>query len=152
MLLFAAGKPPEFGRFALLINVLLATFGTIAVCNLPRLSTLATSIVLGWTIFSGAQYINSFMQDTQARTSRVIAAEEIAARSPQRLALLREPAPYNCPPVDLFNTRMLLLPPEASRTRGEWDMLTYPVESIQRSQLLQTPMSWANAQFVILAR
>ena len=112
----AAGKPGEYGRFALLPNTalcLLAVSGTwlfferrsraIAITLACVLPTLATAWI----------YPIHFLADSRAPTTRAREAERIRqllGGGARRLALAAEPAPYVLPPVDLWRWRLELMP------------------------------------------
>jgi hypothetical protein len=152
MILLGAGKPPEYARFGLLVDVLLAIAAIIVVLEWTRytLARLACACLLGWTFLAGVQYLDAFLKDCRPNDSRYQAAATIAIQSPHRIGLPREPAPYNVPPVDLFQTRLFLLPKDDVQHPDDFtDMIVYPVESLRPWSLWQTPMSWASTTFEI---
>jgi hypothetical protein len=75
------------------------------------------------------------------------------------VALVAEPAPYSMPPVDLFKTRLILLPANELRSPAA-DIVIRTVDQIPserppgveywlRPRLLSTPISWAHKPFAV---
>jgi hypothetical protein len=112
----AAGKPGEYGRFALLPATALCLCGTWGCCTLKN--RLTQSLLLGTMIaFTGlfaGNYVCHFIDDCGPRTSRTALAEKLDALNRSgdapSLALIAEPAPYVMPPVNLWRWRLELLP------------------------------------------
>ena len=110
--LIGAGKPAEYGRFGIFINIALAIA---AACVLtqrwPHLGTagrvIPTLLVASWVGVFGYRYLSNFVADAGPDNSRLRAAAALAGHDAP-LALLAEPAPYCCPPVD-FARRQLWL-------------------------------------------
>ena len=123
-LLFATGKPGEFGRFMLLGDLFLAIEAIVAAATfLPRARTgPAVAILLALTAaIPGFSYLRAFVRDSQTPNSRLVAAERLRQLYPaehQTIAVYADPAPYCLPPVDLFRGRILLLPKGADRAGG----------------------------------
>jgi hypothetical protein len=109
-IMLAAGKPPEYARFALPIDVtlLIAAFTALgrARHHWPRIAMAA--IVLIATVVCAAPYWVGFVRDCRPVTSRLDMARQLVSR--EVLRVHAEPAPYNMPPIDLFRTRLELVP------------------------------------------
>ena len=139
----AAGKPVEYGRFAVLPDIALAIAAVTAVRR--RLATAAHGIIpaallLLTTASSGSEYLLGFIRDASASTSRAQAACQLLtySRSGARaLGVVAEPAPYDLPPVDLFEWQILLLPANAT------------AEMIDRCDVLVRP--WGTRPFATAA-
>lgn len=110
----AAGKPGEFGRFAILTDTFLAVEAVVAVATFVRQPAWrhgAFAVLVVTTVASGAMYLRRFADDRSDTNTRLIAATELAKLPPgDAIAVDAEPAPYNLPPVNLFTRRVLLLP------------------------------------------
>ena len=115
-----AGKPGEYARFAIFIDVALALAAVAFVNKLfkqPAMQiTSGVVLVLLTAIFSAA-YIRGFLLDSTANNSRIVAAkvmkddlETISQTHRAVLGIYAEPAPYVLPPFDLFRWRVVLLP------------------------------------------
>ena len=174
----AAGKPGEYGRFAIFLDVtllMLAMNGldrlSRAFADRRRVSVLVGMALMGSIGIFGARYLIGFVRDCQPLTSRLLAAQrmrselESGARS---IALWAEPAPYSFPPVDLFQYRLLLVPPDArfSLSNGPADVVTprtdapvFPIELTANQRIAATvpprlfaapAISWADRSFCIL--
>lgn len=115
----AAGKPGEYGRFAVLPDVLLAIAAVIAVWRAlaghQRRGFAAAALVV-FTAAQGVPYLSGFLMDSSPDNSRLASAarlESLLGSEPRTLAVLAEPAPYVMPPFDLFRWRLVLLPDRA---------------------------------------
>jgi hypothetical protein len=112
----AAGKPGEYGRFALLPATGLCLGSVLAVClfppNLIRYGLLAALAVA--TAIPGLLYVAHFIADARPDTPRLEAAGQLDAllrdHSTRRLALAAEPAPYSLPPANLWRWQLELMP------------------------------------------
>jgi len=154
MIRVAAGKPGEFGRFALLPDVALLLAAFTLPGRLPQagmrlaLAALLVVVVAGF----GAAYEVGFLRDSTPQTSRLDAAQDLplAAKTHSTLTLLLpdDPAPYNLPPVDLFRWRIVLLPKGEQTGDMPHGLLVRPDDTISLSPLA-TPLSWANKTFLI---
>jgi hypothetical protein len=142
----AAGKPGEYGRFALFIDVALA-IGAVACAALVMRNVVARSMFYALLILfvavPGVKYMWGFMRDAGPNSTRLLAAERIEALrhgGATTLAVGAEPAPYSVPPVNLFEWKILLRPPAADvsvlahESNGPWD----------------ADISWASKPFRIL--
>ena len=148
--LLATDKPAEYARFALLpsITFWIVMFKILSVV-LPRMRGRRARVLLPVPLalmvgLFGASYLWHFVDDSKARTTRIVAAERLRKLAPKIISVAAEPAPYCMPPVNLFTTRLILHSPAAdvsirtvddveSRTNGEfWG----------RPRLINTPISW----------
>jgi len=110
--LIGAGKPAEYGRFGVFVNIALAVA---AACLLARRWTrlhesvnwIPAVLVVLWTGFFGYGYLRNFAADASSENTRLLAAEALAD-SNDPIAVLAEPAPYAFPPVN-FARRTLWL-------------------------------------------
>jgi hypothetical protein len=135
----AAGKPPEYARFALPLDVtlLIAAFTALgrARHHWPRIAM--ATLLVAFTVVCAVPYWRGFIRDCAPVTSRLAAAAEFQRRAPSTLRLAAEPAPYNLPPVDLFRTRLELIPPPAD----DADII------VDRS-IAPNSLSWADVRFM----
>lgn len=166
--LVAAGKPGEHARFALFPAVALLVFAAAGAWRLGRGTWLA-GVVLGLIVvrvgLGGAGYVWHFINDA-TRPTRLIAADRLRQILPPggTLAISAEPAPYACPPVNLFDHRLLLLPRSGPAGRAvEADVWLFPVDDPSpllaapaegnqvwiRPRLLPTPISWAGKSWLV---
>ena len=111
----AAGKPGEYGRFAILPDTFLLVEAVVAAETFfrrPRVRRLWLAVLLSTTALCGGMYLRHFVGDSYGTTSRLRAAAELKDRlSPGAdVAVDEEPAPYRLPPVNLFERRLVLLP------------------------------------------
>jgi hypothetical protein len=159
----ANGKPAEYGRFAIYLDIVLAIaawsgISWIAGAGVRRLLAL---VLLAITIISGASYIFAFCHDS----TRVQAAERILTFGEARgIGVWAEPAPYCMPPVDLFRNHLLLLPHNAQVSRTACSLVvgttdnplsTPPISDFERETIQGrrlAPMSWADKSFEIYFR
>lgn len=117
--LIGAGKPAEYGRFGVFTNSALAIG---AACVMSREVTKAGRILNA--VFAiciilcpgvrGEMYLHNFRADTTSAGSRLALAamiqEELrSSAGPLRIALIAEPAPYSCPPLDFARSNVVLL-------------------------------------------
>jgi hypothetical protein len=111
-----AGKPGEYGRFALLPDTALciaAVAGVSQLARRPSVRMAALALLLVTTGAMGATYVARFVADTADQTSRLALAQrllDLNRTGHTTLAITAEPAPYSLPPVDLFEWRIELLP------------------------------------------
>jgi len=129
----AAGKPGEYGRFAVLPDIALAVAAAVAIRRYIAQAPLRLILLaglLGATAFSGYAYLAGFVRDSAPETSRMQAASVLNKyhdRGARTLGVQAEPAPYTLPPVDLFRWRILLLPENHSpETLVRLDVLVRP--------------------------
>jgi hypothetical protein len=145
--LLAANKPPEYARFALLPDafLLVAAFAAIGRlrCGRPR-AALAVALTL-LTLASGLPYLAAFVRDTRPENSRIVAARHLKTLidgGATTVAVFAEPAPYCMPPIDLFRSRLVLVPPGQAAPAGAIVVRVEP-------QLSAAPISWADARFTV---
>jgi hypothetical protein len=168
----AAGKPGEYGRFAVYPDIALAIAAVTAVHAL--LSARSRGVIFSLLVISSAvfgwSYLARFRSDASDHSSRLAYAQvldHLAAQGADTLGLGAEPAPYNLPPVDLFRWRLLLVPEVPSgnefpdflirplgvrRFSAAWTSIYRGVgpESLRDSD--PAAISWAGKYFEILAR
>jgi hypothetical protein len=149
--LLAEGKPAEYARFAILIDIALAIslVGVSFSDRNPRVPYHVVRIPLllgfvGPTALWGFPYVLGFVRDASDRNTRIHAAEVISAAGAD-IALIAEPAPYSCPPFNLFHRRVVLVDPMAETMLYDWF-----VRSLDQSgRFFDTPISWANKPFAV---
>lgn len=129
--LLAGGKPGEFARFGLVV----AAFGVVALGWLANrfpaggkwgllCSVVAMQVVMSWP------EVSAYREDATWRgSSREEAARAIRNGGAGEVRIAAEPGPYNLPPVDLWRTRLVLVPPgetptllQPPRSDGYWRM------------------------------
>ncbi|NOX58130.1 MAG: glycosyltransferase family 39 protein [Planctomycetes bacterium] len=124
--LIGAGKPDEYGRFGIFYECALAIGVACIVVEVARRSRPA-SIALGgtvaaWCAIFSAGYLWSFHVDATGQGSRDLAAAHLNHQS--SFAVIAEPAPYACPPVNFETTRVVMFrngPDEPIESRlGRW--------------------------------
>ncbi len=150
--LLGAGKPAEYGRFGVFTNVALAV-ATACVLTHPwsrarglgrAIPAVLTALWVGWL---GYQYLGNFVADASRDNSRVQAAATLAGQG-SPVALLAEPAPYSCPPLD-FSKRPIWLVESADAWRRRCEQAS-PAEGQPGPRILiamadgPTPISWAD--------
>ena len=119
----AAGKPGEYGRFALLPAIFLLVEAVVAVATLddccphPRLfrgrkpGPMFCAGLFLLTLPSTIPYVARFVDDSYGTPTRLRAARALAdLPASTAIAVEAEPAPYSLPPVNLFTRRIVLLP------------------------------------------
>lgn len=173
--LIGAGKPAEYGRFGIFVDTALI-IGT--ACLLGKLSTTprvriawgAVALVVIWTGLCGGAYLRNFQVDTTQAASRIALAQNVGlldASLPRdagpTVALLAEPAPYGCPPLNFAKVGVILLSrrEQLGDYAGHGCRLITPVdrpsmhEGIPQAQGNRwwlpriTPISWANKPFEV---
>ncbi|MCP4245756.1 MAG: hypothetical protein GY778_01785, partial [bacterium] len=112
--LLGAGKPAEYGRFGLFVDIVLAVVTAWALTRYrpgtgPLLRGAAVAGVTFWVGLFGARYLDNFLADTTGDGSR-FASACVLADGDGPLAVLAEPAPYSCPPVDFARREVWLFP------------------------------------------
>jgi hypothetical protein len=149
----ASGKPGEYGRFAIFLDVVLLIA---AITGLMRIrhraaGTIAITLVASIGVFGG-RYLIGFVRDCRPVTSRLLTAEKIRTEidgGAHSIAMWVEPAPYSMPPVDLFRCRLLLLPRGTRFNAEEYpaDLCIPPADAtLQRRS---PAISWADRVFSI---
>jgi len=151
----ASGKPGEYGRFALYLDIALSIEAIVAIQTFVRAKALQGALVALLLLSGGAlagRYLAGFLRDCQPTTSRIAAAELLARQNHDGknvLLIASEPAPYCLPPVDLFRWKIELFP------RGERidpaaanEVCVSPVEDNGLWSSVTDPrMSWADRHF-----
>jgi hypothetical protein len=136
MAMLGAGKPAEFGRFALMTDVALLLSAFVASDRFlrGRLERIAGPLILiVSTGFFGAIYLRGFWRDASPHPSRLVQAatlQHLLADGCQTLAMPRDPAPYCLPPVNLFDWHLYLLPESGVLRSDEMlpDVIVRPVD------------------------
>jgi hypothetical protein len=162
----AAGKPGEYGRFALLPNVAIAIACFAMVSKLPKYPILIAVELLIPTALWGAIYVSGFKSDhaDSARTSRAAIASNLEMELEARTATYRgtsvrptlgvylDPAPYCLPPVDLDGWKIIRLPHgfDAQNGPAVADLVVTPDDL--PFYFWWTPLSWAQKNFKIVRR
>ncbi|MCH8052634.1 MAG: hypothetical protein IH895_01105 [Planctomycetes bacterium] len=183
----AAGKPGEYGRFTIFPSAILCILLSAGLFRFlaskwyqGTLYSLAAATALAWPTLS---YLESLHHaETDADTRYQLAAQlthQGAAGFPSArvdstaIAVLREPAPYNFPPVDFTSTPIVHLPKIIAswpRDRAGWpDRLIVPLngtEGVDVDAILadgyyalppgerlpeeRSPITWANKPLIML--
>lgn len=156
--LLAAGKPGEYGRFAMLPDTFLAIEVFVAVSTfvkdpVPRIAVIVLLAIS--TAIQGSLYLRGFIRDTKEPTSRIRLAERLGATNRaawRTIAIEAEPAPYCLPPVNLFDLQVCLVPRAFPESRiGEiGDVAIIPIDPpsvLSWDSLISTPISWADKRF-----
>lgn len=113
-----AGKPGEYGRFLVFPSAVLAiaaAWGALGICRRRPANGLALlGVLLVGTGLDGFRYVSGFIRDSGPTSSRMSAAEwlgkRLATEPNVSIGVLREPAPYCTPPLDVGTHRVILLP------------------------------------------
>jgi hypothetical protein len=175
-----AGKPGEYGRFALFPDIALAIAATAFLLGVPwpNIGNAARIVLVLLMIVgageAGVRYRRAFENDSGAGGSRYEAALTIKTVAdklgPMTIGVFADPAPYCMPPVDLFANRLLKLPKDATPDTVKSlpdlvvtttdDMTSAPVDAWRSKyrELASSPrpantrISWANKPIVILLR
>jgi len=159
----AAGKPGEYGRFAILTDAFLAVEAVVVAAPFARPARLRMlALLVVTTVVSGSLYLARFIDDASGTTTRLRAAAALVDLPPRAaIAVEAEPAPYSLPPVNLFTRQILLLPRKGQTVSTPDDrvaMLIRPVDSPTRFALPagdefgkahSTPISWAAKYFAV---
>ncbi len=159
----AGGKPSEYARFGLLLDVALGISAIMGVALLVRRRASQRLLYVGLLAFSalgGGMYVRGFLRDSAAITPRLRAAERFRALQQSgaaTMALVAEPAPYSLPPVDLFRWKLVLLPRSTPPEDGlaVADVVVRAVDvpiHVSSPFHAVTPISWAAKPFEALAR
>ncbi len=149
----AAGKPAEYGRFALFVDVAVAIAAAVTWMTWVRDRHWRIVAAGGMTIctaVAGMAYLATFVGDGAGMTSRLAAAErlrEVKRLGAESVGVYAEPAPYCMPPVDLFQWRMVLLP--KTQETGLADVVVRPVEGVSWRD---ADLGWAAKRFEVVGR
>jgi hypothetical protein len=156
----AAGKPAEFGRFALLPDVAMLAAVMAYAARSPVKGILPAALLAITTAAGGYHYSVGFMRDASDVPSRTrwVAAEHLQAileakekgmtRRPV-LGVYADPAPYCLPPVDLEGWDIVRLPRnyDAANSPAAADVIVRP-----KDYPSDTPISWADKQFDVIEK
>jgi hypothetical protein len=149
----AAGKPGEYGRFALVPDAALAIAAVMAVDAFGGRGKLGLAMLLLVTTgLFGMNYTAGFARDASPSSSRMLAAKYMRGLPGDRLAIAAEPAPYCLPPVDLFRWKLLLIRPwDQAKADANADATCRSVDysPARVNWIFATPLSWANKPFLI---
>jgi hypothetical protein len=159
-ILLARGKPAEYARFALAVDVFLALAAAALVGHLPvtpREKALAAMLAVAGTLYFGLRYDINFFADTRPNSTRMESAQTLARNSSRSklLYVYAEPAPYCLPPVDLFDWQIVLLPRGSDiASHGPGTTTVIAVDTPRDFDPLSpprvvSPISWANKPFEI---
>jgi hypothetical protein len=174
--LLAAGKPGEYGRFALLPAIALAiaagtAIGVLVSRDANRIPI--AIIVVALTAAPSWFYLVGFVRDSGPVSTRLEDAawiERLRDAGGSTLAVFAEPAPYSLPPVDLFGWKIILVPRDwtIEQAAGVADLVIRPVDkqlpngervgALERASLtgpadrFPTRISWAGKPFEIWVR
>lgn len=116
LMLMGADAPDEFGRFTIFPAAALAIGSAAVIERAIRHSRpigVALMIaILAWCGVRSAGYLHGFRADATHTGSRTVAANALAAMLADAInpavAVIAEPAPYSCPPLDFAATRVVL--------------------------------------------
>jgi hypothetical protein len=143
--LLAEGKPAEYARFAIVLDVALAIVGVAALYALTRgvLRSLGFIALVAGVAYFCLPYLRAFVADNSSRGTRQAAARQVQ-ELPGDVEVIAEPAPYSCPPVNLFQRSILLVRPAEPLTA---QVRIAAVDD--RDHMPNGSISWANKPFVI---
>jgi hypothetical protein len=127
--LLGAGKPDEYGRFGVFYEAALAIGCGAVVAKLAERMRVPGALLAALTVlmclWQSGGYFWSFRADATGAGSRDQAAARLAQAPDGTAAVVTEPAPYSCPPLD-FGRRQVILyrrGPQSSATDGIHDWL-----------------------------
>jgi hypothetical protein len=171
--MLAGGKAGEFGRFAVLPDIVLVLVAVVMAASLrwgrewPGAMMACLVLLVG---FQGLAYWAGFIEDVRGITStRVVVARRLAelhARGARTLVVRAEPAPYCLPPVDVTGWKLLLLPADGEIPEGT-DVVLRAVDDQRVMYMgsayvrnfyggawpwIRTRISWADKPFELLVR
>jgi hypothetical protein len=170
----AAGKPGEYGRFAVLPDVVLGIVAVVGVCRVFQNGAgraVGLAMLLFLVAVPGFIYLSAFMADSRAggsRAQRARVLDFLNSGGALTLAVYADPAPYGLPPVDLTTWRIMLLPKGYPIDRADppVDVVMRPsddsgaVEDLPENYLWAGPkemrfshdISWADKPFALWVR
>jgi len=105
----AAGKPGEFARFGLVVGAM----GVVCAGYLStrfRMPMAIPLVVVGLHMVLSFPELARYLGDEGGATTRLVSAERMRGIGAEEVTVVAEPAPYNTPALDLWKTRMVLLP------------------------------------------
>lgn len=174
-----AGKPGEYARFALFPDIAIATVaaGLVAMVRSVRVVSVLAGVLFVQTAMLGALALRDFVADVRGTDTRAQCRDAVQAigdrDGPVSIGVFVEPAPYCLPPVNLFDNRLVVLPPRATpATLADVpDVVLAPVDDMSGApldawaadpryrrvapkdrSLDSTYIGWANRPFVLLVR
>jgi hypothetical protein len=138
--LLAAGKPGEYGRFALVPDITLALcaamlIGRAGIRTFEKLESLGLLVMLA--VLPSAIYLYGFARDSSPDPRRMALArqlERLGQRGAITLGVERDPAPYRLPPVNLFRWAIVRLPDEFDLAHSDpvTHVIVRPVDAMPR--------------------
>jgi hypothetical protein len=165
-LMHATGKPGEYGRFAMPLDVLCVVGVTVGLSIFRHTGervALGSVLVLMLLPFA-APYVLSYGRETLGGSTRLIVAarlQQLSSAGAATLAVDAEPAPYTLPPVDLFRWKLVLLP-RGTAMPADADVRIDPVDVMGKDRgnisylvrpiLSPVSISWAGKPFRIETR
>lgn len=177
MALLGAGKPAEYGRFVMLTDCALLLGAFVAGDRFlkGKVERIAAPLILiATTAFFGLIYLRGFYRDASPEPSRLVQAaaiQKLWRQGYRTLATPRDPAPYNLPPVNLFDWHLYLLPRHQALRTDEMlpDVIVRPVDRPVQTpgtgillyaqtpdpashRPFASPISWADKPMEILHR
>ncbi len=176
-----AGKPGEFGRFAVYIDVALMLCVAAEAARILRRNraagVLSVLLLLGATGERGYRYWQHFLRDAGLAHSRHEAAawlgERLHDQPDAAIGIVRDPAPYTVPPIDFARRTVLRYYGQGKYDESEgppWIVTTvdhpmlpgaiqgrYVLDQVfgspsERNGPVLTPISWANKPVCIWRR
>ena len=149
--LLARGKPAEYARFALTLDVALTITAATMIPRLPlrpREAALAGLLLVAAAALYALPYDLNALADRRPTSTRLDAARRLAGlASPGRpLVVAADPAPYGLPPVDLFAWQITLVPTGEPGPPG--GLRVEPTDTVTTGP--SSPISWADKPFRIV--
>lgn len=172
-----AGKPGEYGRFGIFVDIALAIAAAVMISRLPTrrvpLRGLFALVLALMTARDGYNYVSHFRTEAAGGGPRPACSKCLAGIGrkigPLSIGMSTEPAPYCLPPVDVIGNRLFLLP--TARTAAEMSLRpdiivcmtdARPIGPFDqympthcywdRSQQRPARISWASRNFLLLLR
>jgi len=113
--LIGAGKPAEYGRFGLFVDIVLAVGAAYALTRpwpgrlvkRGAFDWVPAAAVVVWMGFLGGRYLYNFARDASLTNTRLAAAETLFG-SNDPIGVLADPAPYSLPPIDFARREVWL--------------------------------------------
>jgi hypothetical protein len=175
-ILLAGGKPGEYGRFAIVADIVLGMacsiwIGRSSLRRFERVEMLLLILLL--TALGGGEYLGNFVADSGATPRRIELAELLDSTrtaGATTLGVYDDPAPYSLPPVDLFRWHIFKLPRNFDISSGQTpvDVIVRPADRQTRmgtivggyeqiaerrfADLFPSRMSWANKPMNVWVR
>jgi hypothetical protein len=155
--IFAAGQPADYARFALPFDLFLLIEAVVAAATfIPGgwMRGLAYALFIASTGYAGHLYLRDFLRDSSPETTRMQAAAEIRGKLPAGNGVLItpiEPAPWSMPPANLFEWKIILDLKSGAPLRPFKDAVSVrPIDVAPGPKLLtSTPISWACKPFEV---